>query len=139
MRRLLLLFLALAALAAAPALAADKIKVGIMGGDAEVLWARAKEIAARDGLDINLVVFSDYLLPNEALRFWPSSPSTARCSRWACSTSCVSWQSRRIRASTGWKSDRRSARPASRQRTRSTPIAPSNRQSEAARCPTASI
>ncbi|MBL7590306.1 metal ABC transporter substrate-binding protein, partial [Escherichia coli] len=67
MRRLLLLFLALAALAAAPALAADKIKVGIMGGDAEVLWARAKEIAARDGLDINLVVFSDYLLPNEAL------------------------------------------------------------------------
>ncbi|MBN4096956.1 MULTISPECIES: MetQ/NlpA family ABC transporter substrate-binding protein [unclassified Methylobacterium] len=68
MRRLLLLFLALVGLAAAPAMAADKIKVGIMGGDAEVLWAKAKEIAARDGLDINLVVFSDYLLPNEALQ-----------------------------------------------------------------------
>ncbi|XYD07527.1 MetQ/NlpA family ABC transporter substrate-binding protein [Methylobacterium sp. NMS12] len=67
MRRLLLLVLALIALAAGPAVAADKIKVGIMGGDAEVLWAKAKEIAARDGLDINLVVFSDYLLPNEAL------------------------------------------------------------------------
>ncbi|SFD77852.1 MetQ/NlpA family ABC transporter substrate-binding protein [Methylobacterium sp. 13MFTsu3.1M2] len=68
MRRLLLLFLALVGLAVAPAMAADKIKVGIMGGDAEVLWAKAKEIAARDGLDINLVVFSDYLLPNEALQ-----------------------------------------------------------------------
>ncbi|MEE7464440.1 MetQ/NlpA family lipoprotein [Methylobacterium fujisawaense] len=68
MRRLLLLVLALVGLAAAPALAADKIKVGIMGGDAEVLWAKAKEIAARDGLDISLVVFSDYLLPNEALQ-----------------------------------------------------------------------
>lgn len=68
MRRLLLLFLALVGLAAAPAMAADKIKVGIMGGDAEVLWAKAKEIAARDGLDISLVVFSDYLLPNEALQ-----------------------------------------------------------------------
>ena len=68
MRRLLLLFLALVGLAAAPAMAADKIKVGIMGGDAEVLWAKAKEIAARSGLDINLVVFSDYLLPNEALQ-----------------------------------------------------------------------
>ena len=68
MRRLLLLFLALVGLAIAPAMAADKIKVGIMGGDAEVLWAKAKEIAARDGLDINLVVFSDYLLPNEALQ-----------------------------------------------------------------------
>lgn len=68
MRRLLLLFLALVGLAVAPAMAADKIKVGIMGGDAEILWAKAKEIAARDGLDINLVVFSDYLLPNEALQ-----------------------------------------------------------------------
>lgn len=68
MRRLLLLFLALVGLAVAPAMAADKIKVGIMGGDAEVLWAKAKEIAARDGLAINLVVFSDYLLPNEALQ-----------------------------------------------------------------------
>jgi len=30
---------------AAPALADQKIKVGISGGDAEILWAKVKEIA----------------------------------------------------------------------------------------------
>jgi ABC-type metal ion transport system substrate-binding protein len=52
---------------AAPALADQKIKVGISGGDAEILWAKVKEIAAEDGLEISVVVFNDYLLPNAAL------------------------------------------------------------------------
>jgi len=64
--RLLAAIVALVALAA-PALADQKIKVGISGGDAEILWAKVKEIAARDGLDISVVVFNDYLLPNAAL------------------------------------------------------------------------
>jgi D-methionine transport system substrate-binding protein len=64
--RLLSLVIGLALLSA-PALAAQKIKVGISGGDAEVIWAKVKEIAAKDGLDVTVVVFNDYLLPNAAL------------------------------------------------------------------------
>lgn len=52
---------------AAPAFADQKIKVGISGGNDEVVWGKVKEIAARDGLDVTVVVFNDYLLPNAAL------------------------------------------------------------------------
>jgi len=62
-----ILALALWGVGSAPAFARDRVKLGIMGGDSEIHWTKAKEIAARDGLDIELVVFSDYLLPNEAL------------------------------------------------------------------------
>ena len=63
------LFLAMAALAllTGPAAADQKVKVGISGGDAELIWAKVKEIAAKDGLDVQVVVFNDYLLPNAAL------------------------------------------------------------------------
>jgi D-methionine transport system substrate-binding protein len=47
--------------------AQTQVKVGISGGDGEVIWAKVKEIAKRDGLDVQLVVFNDYLLPNAAL------------------------------------------------------------------------
>lgn len=67
MTRWLLFAFAVLMTVSGPALARDTIKLGIMGGDSEVHWAKAKEIAARDDLDIALVVFSDYLLPNEAL------------------------------------------------------------------------
>ncbi|MGY3125547.1 hypothetical protein ACVWXQ_009484 [Bradyrhizobium sp. S3.14.4] len=67
MRRRLLLVMAAFALFTAPAFADQKIKVGISGGDAEIIWAKVKEIAAKDGLDVQVVVFNDYLLPNAAL------------------------------------------------------------------------
>ncbi|MBE7200861.1 MAG: MetQ/NlpA family ABC transporter substrate-binding protein [Parafilimonas terrae] len=67
MKRRVLLGLAAFLALSLPAAARDAIKLGIMGGDSEIHWAKAKEIAAEDGLDITLVVFSDYLLPNEAL------------------------------------------------------------------------
>jgi D-methionine transport system substrate-binding protein len=67
MRRALLSIVAGLALFAAPAFADQKIKVGISGGDAEILWAKVKEIASRDGLDVSVIVFNDYLLPNAAL------------------------------------------------------------------------
>ena len=62
------LFFALAVLLAftAPVFARDRIKVGIMS-DFEPVWSTVKDIAAKDRLDIELVVFSDYLLPNAAL------------------------------------------------------------------------
>jgi D-methionine transport system substrate-binding protein len=67
MRRTLLPILAGLALFAAPAFADQKIKVGISGGDAEILWTKVKEIAAKDRLDVSVIVFNDYLLPNAAL------------------------------------------------------------------------
>ena len=67
MRRRLLLVMAAFALFTAPASADQKIKVGISGGDAEIIWAKVKEIAAKDGFDVQVVVFNDYLLPNAAL------------------------------------------------------------------------
>lgn len=51
----------------APAQAADRVKVGITGGEDEQIWEKVRELAKADGIEIELVVFSDYLLPNEAL------------------------------------------------------------------------
>jgi len=59
-----------AALFASPvttAFAAESIKLGVIGGDEERIWEVAKKVAAKDGLDIELVAFSDYAIPNEAL------------------------------------------------------------------------
>ena len=52
---------------AGAAFAAEKLKLGVMGGDEERIWEVAKKVAAKDGLDIELVSFSDYAIPNEAL------------------------------------------------------------------------
>lgn len=45
----------------------NKIKVGISVGNAEATFEVVKKVAARDGLEIQTVVFSDYLQPNAAL------------------------------------------------------------------------
>lgn len=55
-------------LAAAPAaMAEERVKVGISGGDGEEIWAHVKEIAKRQGLIVDVVVINDYMLPNAAL------------------------------------------------------------------------
>ena len=66
--------LALATLAAAlfagnAALAQDKntLKVGVSVGSAEQVFEVVKKVAAKDGLNIQVVVFNDYQLPNAAL------------------------------------------------------------------------
>jgi D-methionine transport system substrate-binding protein len=51
------------AFAAAP----DHVKVGVSAGDGELIWAKVKEVAKRQGLEVDVVVFNDYLLPNAAL------------------------------------------------------------------------
>ncbi|WP_434034949.1 MetQ/NlpA family ABC transporter substrate-binding protein [Cupriavidus sp. a3] len=64
---------ALAALAFAlggtAALAQDKtrIKVGVSVGNAEQTFEVVKKVAAREGLEIQVITFTDYLQPNEAL------------------------------------------------------------------------
>ncbi len=60
--------LMLAPWAQAPVLAQDKpIKVGIMSGEDEEVWQAAVAEAAKKGLTVEPVVFSDYTQPNEAL------------------------------------------------------------------------
>jgi hypothetical protein len=47
--------------------ATETIKLGVMGGDEEEIAEVAQKVAAKNGLDIKLVTFSDYTIPNEAL------------------------------------------------------------------------
>lgn len=67
MKRLLLTVITALALSASTSFSQEKIKVGISGGDAEIVWAEVQKIAKKDNIEIDLVVFNDYLLPNEAL------------------------------------------------------------------------
>ncbi|WP_283178351.1 MetQ/NlpA family ABC transporter substrate-binding protein [Gemmobacter sp. 24YEA27] len=55
--------------ALSPAAFADNaaLKVGIMGGEDEAVWAVVAEQAKPLGLDISTVIFNDYTQPNEAL------------------------------------------------------------------------
>lgn len=62
----LALGLALSAASAGTALA-ETIKLGVMGGSEEEIAEVAKQVAAKNGLEIQLVTFSDYAIPNEAL------------------------------------------------------------------------
>lgn len=65
---LLLALLFNAGFAQAQTGAAEKpIKVGISVGSAEQVFAVVKQVAAREGLAIEVVVFNDYQLPNAAL------------------------------------------------------------------------
>ncbi|WP_448203949.1 MetQ/NlpA family ABC transporter substrate-binding protein [Azospirillum sp. sgz302134] len=47
--------------------AAEKIKLGVMGGAEEQIAEVAKKVAAKNGLDVELITFSDYAIPNAAL------------------------------------------------------------------------
>ncbi len=52
---------------AGPALAEDKIKVGTTAGaDVEII-EKARDVAAKDGLTVEIIEFSDYVRPNLAL------------------------------------------------------------------------
>ncbi|WP_123043261.1 MetQ/NlpA family ABC transporter substrate-binding protein [Cohnella candidum] len=44
-----------------------KLKLGVMAGAEEEIWKVAKEVAAKDNLDLELVVFNDYVQPNKVL------------------------------------------------------------------------
>ncbi|HLR14232.1 MAG TPA: MetQ/NlpA family ABC transporter substrate-binding protein [Bacillota bacterium] len=48
-------------------LSEEKIVVGVTGGPHEQIFEIVKDLAAEDGLEIELKVFSDYVMPNTAL------------------------------------------------------------------------
>jgi D-methionine transport system substrate-binding protein len=56
----------MAALAATSALA-ETIKVGVTPGEHAQIMEKVKEIAAKKGLDVEILEFSDYVVPNQAL------------------------------------------------------------------------
>lgn len=49
------------------ALSEDKLVVGVTAGPHEEIFEIVKEVAAEDGLEIEIKVFSDYIIPNTAL------------------------------------------------------------------------
>lgn len=61
----LIIAAALAAFAAAPALAED-IKIGVTPGPHAQIMEKVKEVAATKGLNIQILEFSDYVVPNQA-------------------------------------------------------------------------
>lgn len=72
MRRQLLKTIAglglVASLVAVPALAQDKvIKIGATGGPHAEILEQVKQLAAKDGLQLKIIEFTDYVQPNAAL------------------------------------------------------------------------
>jgi len=57
---------AVAALISVPALAED-IKVGVTPGEHAQIMEKVKDVAAKKGLNIEILEFSDYVVPNQAL------------------------------------------------------------------------
>ncbi|WP_028987368.1 MetQ/NlpA family ABC transporter substrate-binding protein [Thermicanus aegyptius] len=49
------------------ALSPDKLLVGVTAGPHEQIMEKVKEVAAKDGLNITLKVFNEYVMPNVAL------------------------------------------------------------------------
>jgi len=63
----ILTMLALGVFMAGPALAQDKIKIGTTAGaDMEIL-EKARDVAVKNGLNVEIIEFSDYVRPNLAL------------------------------------------------------------------------
>lgn len=56
-----------AAIMSGYASAGETIRLGIMSGEDEDVWKVASVQAKKQGLDIELIKFNDYILPNEAL------------------------------------------------------------------------
>ena len=52
---------------AVPAMAADTLRLGVTSGPHAQIAEVAKKVAAREGLDIKIVEFQDYIQPNAAL------------------------------------------------------------------------
>src|SRR3546814_16925190 len=58
---------AIAAVLAAGSALAEDIKVGVSVGEHAEIMEKVKEVAATKGLNIDIIEFSDYVVPNQAL------------------------------------------------------------------------
>lgn len=65
--RKLIVAAAVAALFSTGAVRAEDIKVGVTAGEHAQIMEKVAEIAAKKGLNIEIIEFSDYVVPNQAL------------------------------------------------------------------------
>lgn len=56
-----------ASLVSAPAMAADQVKIGVTAGPHAEIMEQVKKLIAKDGIDLKIVEFTDYVQPNAAL------------------------------------------------------------------------
>jgi D-methionine transport system substrate-binding protein len=96
--RLLLLSAAIAASVVIPA-TAETIKVGVTAGPHAQIFEVVKSVAARNGLDVEIVEFKDYAAPNVALNAGELQANSFRTS--------LIWTIRRPSAATRSKSWRK--------------------------------
>jgi D-methionine transport system substrate-binding protein len=64
----LIIAASIAALFSAGAAFAESIKIGVTPGPHAQIMEKVKEIAAKKGLDLEILEFSDYVIPNQALQ-----------------------------------------------------------------------
>ena len=69
MKKILVLALALALVLSAAAFAAETktVRLGVTGSVYDELWAPAKELLAKQGINLEIIQFTDYVTPNRAL------------------------------------------------------------------------
>ncbi|MEG9884482.1 MAG: MetQ/NlpA family ABC transporter substrate-binding protein [Hyphomicrobiales bacterium] len=65
--KVLFTIIALAVILTVPVLAENRIKVGVTPGEHEEIMEQVAKIAAEKGLAIDIVSFTDYVMPNQAL------------------------------------------------------------------------
>ena len=67
MKRIIIFFISAILLISCGEKSANKVKVGIIGDSDRIIWQEVISKVAEDGIEIELITFADYLLPNQAL------------------------------------------------------------------------
>ena len=67
MKRIIIFFICIILLISCKEKPTSKIKVGIIGDSEKVIWQEVINKVSKDGIEIELITFGDYLLPNQAL------------------------------------------------------------------------
>ena len=67
MKRIIIFFICIILLVSCKEKPTNKIKVGIIGDSEKVIWQEVINKVSKDGIEIELITFGDYLLPNQAL------------------------------------------------------------------------
>ena len=67
MKRIIIFFISAILLISCEEKSANKVKVGIIGDSEKVIWQEVINKVSKEGIEIELITFGDYLLPNQAL------------------------------------------------------------------------
>ena len=67
MKKIIIFFISAILLISCGEKSDNKVKVGVIGDSDRVIWQEVKNKVSADGIEIELITFADYLLPNQAL------------------------------------------------------------------------